>query len=614
MNIQKLKDVFKKFSTDDNRAILVDGVWGIGKTYHVLQFLKESKKSKAKQKIVYVSLFGKSSIDEVHTEIYSRLHPIKYKSRKIIQVIPKVAPLLGAVGDIVSNLEFTLNGNENAESSKSDNISIIKDFVDKLNASSGDWHKAIDKKHQKNRNIIILDDFERLNFKKLSFIDVLGYVNSLFLQNFKVVFVCNSKEFPQNVQKGFLSFKEKVFDREYLITATNEEIIGSYFKDDYVLLKEHIIAEFDNNLRIAKRTSSFYMEALNTIKEIEPKYLETVTKDSILFSCTLIVVACSTLKYSRSDSEKTSSSDIVFASFDLDETLYKLVLDINNHVNDSGLGQINNQLISGLLLLYYYNDKVGLKSMFLKSQQKPKNPLWEEAFFLSDLDKRDLFNRQFTYIIEHDELNESNIFQCLKSMCEYQSYSQIDLHEEKIIINLLKKCDEIEIYRIADESHPCEKESPRFTRFRKAFREARNKSLVSNMCFDLKSMYEEKEYHAIGDRLSSISRGRIYSKAEDSTSEGSKRCLVDDIFNTIKECNFFLDDLLGSISYEQWDVALQMCDLSKEYNFSDKVIDFIKSIDFKGDQSTKERYDFLIQNKLCKILKSTSDLNHSCSV
>lgn len=305
MNIQKLKDVFQKFSTDDNRAILVDGVWGIGKTYHVLQFLKESKKSKTKQKIVYVSLFGKSSIDEVHTEIYSRLHPIKYKSRKVIQVIPKVAPLLGAVGDIVSNLEFTLNGNENAESSKSDNISIIKDFAGKLNASSCDWHQATDKRHQKNRNrnIIILDDFERLNFKELSFIDVLGYVNSLFLQNFKVVFVCNSNEFPENVREGFLSFKEKVFDREFLITATNKEIIGSYFKDDYVLLEEHIIAEFDNNLRIAKRTSSFYMEALNTIKEIEPKYLETVTKDSILFSCTLIVVACSTLKYSRSDSE-----------------------------------------------------------------------------------------------------------------------------------------------------------------------------------------------------------------------------------------------------------------------------------------------------------------------
>ena len=153
MKIQNLKDVFQKFSTDNNRAILVDGVWGIGKTYHVLQFLKEAKKSKTKQKIVYVSLFGKSSIDEVHTEIYSRLHPIKQNSKKIIQVIPKVAPLLGAVGDIVSNLEFTLKDNENVEDSKdtsiSDNISAIGEIADKLNALDGDLQKTMDKAPQK---------------------------------------------------------------------------------------------------------------------------------------------------------------------------------------------------------------------------------------------------------------------------------------------------------------------------------------------------------------------------------------------------------------------------------------------------------------------------------
>ena len=598
MKIQNLKDVFQKFSTDNNRAILVDGVWGIGKTYHVLQFLKEAKKSKTKQKIVYVSLFGKSSIDEVHTEIYSRLHPIKQNSKKIIQVIPKVAPLLGAVGDIVSNLEFTLKDNENVEDSKdtsiSDNISAIGEFADKLNALDGDLQKTMDKAPQKNRNIIILDDFERLNFEKVSFIDVLGYVNSLFLQNFKVVVVCNSKEIPENEEKGFLSFKEKVFDREYIITATNEEIIHSYFKDDFVTLDEHVSAEFDNNLRIAKRASSFYIEAINTIKEITPNYLETVTKDSILFSCTLVVVACNTSKYARSDSEKTSLSDMMMlASLNLDETLHKLVLDINKHVKDYGLGQINNQLISGLLLLYYYNDKAGLSSLFLESQQKPKNPLLEEAFLLSDSDKVNLFNRQFDYIVHQDELQGGNVFQVLKSMCEYHNYSQIDEREKEIILNLLKKCDEKDIHRIADINYPGEKENSRLIQFRNAFREARLEMFVSNLCSDLKNIYREKKYPVMIDRLNSISRNTIYS----TVLEG-KRFLVDDIFNTIKECNFFIDDLFGSISYPQWDVAHQMCELSNDYNFLDEVIDFINGINFKDDQSAKERYDFLIQNKL----------------
>ncbi len=95
------------------------------------------------------------------------------------------------------------------------------------------------------------------------------------------------------------------------------------------------------------------------------------------------------------------------------------------------------------------------------------------------------------------------------------------------------------------------------------------------------------------DRLNTVSRNSIYSKVEE-----GKRFLVDDIFNTIKECNFFIDDLFGNISYSQWEVAHQICELSNDYNFSNEVIIFINDIDFKDDQSAKERYEFLIQNKL----------------
>lgn len=34
MKIQNLKDVFQKFLTDNNRAILINGAWGIGKFYN----------------------------------------------------------------------------------------------------------------------------------------------------------------------------------------------------------------------------------------------------------------------------------------------------------------------------------------------------------------------------------------------------------------------------------------------------------------------------------------------------------------------------------------------------------------------------------------------------
>ena len=59
MNVENLCKVFENFKEDKNRAILVDGPWGVGKTYQILQFLKnDSPKKKKQNKIIYVTLFG----------------------------------------------------------------------------------------------------------------------------------------------------------------------------------------------------------------------------------------------------------------------------------------------------------------------------------------------------------------------------------------------------------------------------------------------------------------------------------------------------------------------------------------------------------------------------
>lgn len=157
---------------------------------------------------------------------------------------------------------------------------------------------------------------------------------------------------------------------------------------------------------------------------------------------------------------------------------------------------------------------------------------------------------------------------------------------------MLQKCDEKDIHRMVDIGFEDDKDNPRLIQFRKNFMEIRIEMFVSKMCADLKKLYKDKKYSAIVDKLNSISRNSIYS-----TIKEGKRFLLNDIFSTIKECNFFMDDLFGDISYSQWDVAHQICELSNEYSFSDELIDSIKSINFKGDKSAEERYNFLLQNK-----------------
>ena len=68
MNVENLSAVFENFKRDNNRAILVDGPQGGGKTYQVLQFLKKDipDKNKKENRMLYVSLFGKTTIDEIH--------------------------------------------------------------------------------------------------------------------------------------------------------------------------------------------------------------------------------------------------------------------------------------------------------------------------------------------------------------------------------------------------------------------------------------------------------------------------------------------------------------------------------------------------------------------
>lgn len=43
MEIEKVQDVLNKFLNNQDRAILIDGPWGVGKTYQILELLRGGK-------------------------------------------------------------------------------------------------------------------------------------------------------------------------------------------------------------------------------------------------------------------------------------------------------------------------------------------------------------------------------------------------------------------------------------------------------------------------------------------------------------------------------------------------------------------------------------------
>lgn len=584
MNVENLCEVFENFKNDNNRAILVDGPWGVGKTYQILQFLKrDSSDKKNENKLIYVTLFGKTTIDEIHTDIYSKLHPVQDLAKQVVQIIPKVAPLFGTVGSIVSNLEFALNTNEQKNDSIGENIEKavqgVQSLADNINSVSNN-EKTI--KKTKNKTIVILDDLERIDSEKMPYGDLLGYINNLFLQNIKVIVVCNSKEINGN---DFTSFKEKVIDREYKISATNPQIIVSYFDEYSFILKDYIIEEFDNNLRIALRVSNFYKEVMKQLSAYNKKYYEKISNEVILFYCALVVTGCNSKKYTDAQNKPDAKKHLLFTLSD-DENIQSIAQSICNYlVNKQPSAHILDSLIFGLLEGYYYNTYDRLASIFV-DVKKLNDPFLEESFCLSDDEKEKLFTRQFERIKDAPTISSRRITNVIDAMCRYEKFSDIDNREDVIIENLLEKGEEKEIHYLMELPFGGCK---RYLSFSKKMKSKYDSKQISTMVNNLNDSYRNGKYTEVYDFLGEIERMSLFAVNNN---------LHNDILNAIKSNNFFIENLFDTIEMSQWEVAHKICEVAVRFGFTEDVAAYIKSLDYEDDNSAKERYDFLLTKKL----------------
>ena len=62
------------FENKSYRAILIDGKWGIGKTYQLKKFF-DGLHRKERRKVFYFTVFGTETMNELNTRIYRKLHP-----------------------------------------------------------------------------------------------------------------------------------------------------------------------------------------------------------------------------------------------------------------------------------------------------------------------------------------------------------------------------------------------------------------------------------------------------------------------------------------------------------------------------------------------------------
>ena len=251
---EKLIQIFK-----DESAICatINGKWGVGKTYFWHKFVEDNSK-KLNKSFVYISLFGKDSINQIVKEIILQA----YRASKVISEVSEKAKYL-----------------------KFDKI--LDSVVPTLGSAIIGCISFFEKKDFENI-VICFHDFQRLS-NKLSIKDVFGLISELKEQkNCHIVMIFNAEELKLDDIKRY---KDKIVDYEFNYNPTAEntyKIIEDKLKvfKDYPLeyFKKHNI----NNIRIMKRV----VTALNDFGFLEKdlkdfKYTEQILVKDIMEIATI---------------------------------------------------------------------------------------------------------------------------------------------------------------------------------------------------------------------------------------------------------------------------------------------------------------------------------------
>ncbi len=184
MNSNMLSDAIKQYiqTHDTDYAILINGAWGVGKTYYVRTVIKTLVETN-KLRFAYVTLYGVCNCGDVRDRVLSAIFPFKDTNTfKIFKAM----------------LETAL---------KRDNLDIV---TQQLDIGMGDI-------------VLIFDDLERIS-PSADIVNVLGCLNSYVEhKGVKTIIVCNESEIRK--KKQYHGAKEKLVRFTYLYKPDASAII-----------------------------------------------------------------------------------------------------------------------------------------------------------------------------------------------------------------------------------------------------------------------------------------------------------------------------------------------------------------------------------------------------
>lgn len=202
-HIRDFLNYYCDLTTAPQYAVLLNGLWGSGKTWFISDFIKNNKDSK---RFLYISLYGVQSFDDIESKLYALLHPL---------LSSKPARILGSI--LKGTLKTTINIDINGDNKPDGNIS--------LGATS---EKIIETSIKENQ-ILVFDDLERCS---IPITDLLGYINQ-FIEHGEVksIVIANEAELLKNEKNSsetYRQIKEKVIGRTFEINPNTKAAIDFF--------------------------------------------------------------------------------------------------------------------------------------------------------------------------------------------------------------------------------------------------------------------------------------------------------------------------------------------------------------------------------------------------
>lgn len=243
MSVSKVKAALVDFvKGDKDRAIVLKGDWGTGKTHLWKQVVFQSRDSFHKRNYSYVSLFGLNSLKDLKKSIYEN---------KVYRERAHIASDQSSFEENLKDISGRFAGWMRKGSSLFNDVSALGVKGIGPMVESLQFIRVTD-------TLICLDDFERKG-SGLHDREVLGLISLLVeSKNCRVVMLLNDGTLKSG--DDFFSYHEKVFDYEVTFNPSIDESVklvfgsGSFF---HSTLAENVTKLEINNIRLLKKIDFF---------------------------------------------------------------------------------------------------------------------------------------------------------------------------------------------------------------------------------------------------------------------------------------------------------------------------------------------------------------------